>query len=541
MANVTFPLRDIEKAISLNEKVIEEINMFGTTVESLTKEEICLEVPANRPDLLSMQLFIKAFKTYQGKEHASQHKINHSLKKTYTINVNKNVKPIRPYTACSIVKNLDLKEENIKELIYLQEKLHATIGRQRKKSAIGIYPLDKISFPIRYESRKPSDITFIPLGSTQEMNASQILQRHPAGKAYAKLLNGERFPIFVDAKNNILSMPPIVNSQETGQITSQTKDVFIECSGKDKNVLHQTLNIIVATLAEMGGAIYAVTIKDEITEISPNLSPQTLKTTKENVEKLLGIKMTEKEMQTYLKRMGHEYSKGKVHVSPWRTDILHEVDLIEDIAIAYGYNRIIPDIPKIATSGERLKKSTLRSSIIENLVGLGFLENSSLHMIKAEEAKIMNIQHPLKVSNSRTEYTILRPNMLIPLLRTLSENTNVEYPQKLCEIGRVFAKDDHTETGIREEEHLVIALTPSNFTEAKQTLDYLLRFLNVNYELQDMTSKPFISGRAGSIIVNTHNIGNLGEIHPQTLHDWGLKLPLALIELDLEEIYKLLE
>ena len=258
MASIKFPRKEFEKHIKLNKEIEEKISLFGTHLESLTDEEIELEILPNRPDLFSFQGFIKAFKAFLGKDTGLRKYKIHQGEKNYKVKVDKSVKTIRPYTACAIVKNLSFNDEKIKEIIYLQEKLHSTLGRNRKKLAIGIYPLEKISLPIKYEARKPQDIKFIPLEMNKELTGIQILQQHPTGRDYAKLLEEyEKFPVFIDSNNKILSMPPIINSHETGKITNETKEVFIECSGFDFILLKKVLNIIVTTLSDQGGKIYS--------------------------------------------------------------------------------------------------------------------------------------------------------------------------------------------------------------------------------------------------------------------------------------------
>lgn len=537
MAKITFPRKEIEKHIALNEKTLERISLFGTTVESLTKDELELEILANRPDLLSLERFIRAFNAFENK--ATGLKEYRAKRSTYVVKVHKSVKNVRPYTVCAVVKDLKLDDEKIKQLMQLQEKLHMTIGRRRKKCAIGIYPLDKITFPVSFEAKSPEHIHFTPLGSSKEMNAFSILEKHPAGKEYAELLKGHTtFPVFVDSAKKILSMPPIINSQETGHVTTSTREVFIECSGHDKKTLDIVMAIVSTTLVDMGGTLYTVTVEDEQKEICPKLSSEKHTLKIENVHKLLGLQLTEKEISSLLARMGHQYTKPHVLVSPWRADVIHEVDLIEDIAIAYGYNNIKPEIPSLSTIATQTKKSVIRQKITELLAGLGHMELSSLHFITEAEALKANAR-AIPLENVRTEYSLLRPNLFIPLLRTLSQNTDSEYPQHLCEIGRIFAHSENTETHVEEKEQLIIASTPGNFTHSKQTLDYLMRMLAIEYTLSESTSPHLIDGRTGAIHVNNHVIGHLGEVHPVTLHEWKLKMPLSIIELDLKEIYAL--
>lgn len=547
MATIKITKEELKKHIKLDDSTIERMNMFGTPVESVTADDIELEIMPNRPDLLPAQGFTRAFKAFIGKEPGLKKYRVHSPETNFKVKIDTSVSEVRPYTACAIVKKLKFDDEKIKVIIDMQEKLHATIGRNRKKAAIGIYPLEKITLPITYEARKPHDIKFIPLEAEKEMTGLQILQQHPTGREYAKLLeNYSTFPIFVDAKKNILSMPPIINSHETGKITEQTKEVFIECSGFSLETLQKILNIIVTTLADMGGEIYSMELdygRDKI--ITPNLAPEKLSISLENANNLLGLELKEKDLEKLLPKMGYDYNKGKVSVPAWRCDVLHEVDIIEDIAIAYGYENLAPEIPKVATIGEESREGKIKSKISEVLVGLGLLETSSYHLIKAEEAERTKLDENEKIEleNSKTEYKLLRPNLLIPALRIFTENKDNEYPQRIFEIGTVFEKDksNKTETGIKESENLIIASSPGNFTELKQTLDYLAKMLEIRYQLKEIKKNHLIEGRTGAIILNNHQIGYIGEVHPETLQSWNIKMPLSVIEISLEEIFNSLK
>ena len=236
------------------EKLKDRISMLGTGLENVTDSEITVEIFPNRPDMLSVQGFARAFSSFIGnKTGLIPYKVEPSREKVI---IEKSVEDVRPYTACAIVKNLHFDGEKIKEVIDIQEKLHITYGRSRKKVAIGIYPFEKIKTPIRFMAKKPEEIKFQPLEFPGEINGNQILSQHPAGRDYGHLIEKlEKFPIFVDANDEILSMPPIINSHKIGKISEKTADVFIECSGFDFNVLKKCLNMIVTALSDIGGKI----------------------------------------------------------------------------------------------------------------------------------------------------------------------------------------------------------------------------------------------------------------------------------------------
>ena len=537
MAIVRHSLKEFEKHVVLSDENLEKLSLFGTPVELLDKE-VEIEINPNRPDLIPLEGLVRAFNTFQGKTKNKIYPIN-KPEKNYKVVIDKSVKEVRPNTVCAIVKNLKLDDERIKDLVNFQEKIHTTMGKNRKKMAIGIYPLDKINLPLRYEAKNPLNIKFTPLGYEKEMNAQQILKRHPAGIEYSHLLKGKtKLPIFIDANEKILSLPPIINSNETGKVTGNTENLFIECSGFDKEILNKALNILVTSLIDMGGKAYSMKIYDKKNQITPDLTTEKIKVSLENVNKLLGINLKEKEMINLLNKMGHEYKKGFAFVPAWRTDILHEVDLIEDIAISYGYDKFVPEIPKLATIGEESRENKLKSKISELLIGLNLLEISSYHLMKKDETKKLKLKNILEVENSKTEYKVLRQNLLSSVLRVLSKNKDKEYPQNIFEIGKVFSQDDNQETGIKEQTNLVIALTPGNFTEIKQHLEYLTKMLDLPHRVKETTQQGFIEGRTGSIILHDKEIGHFGEVHPNTLKTWNLKMPLAVLELNLDEVIK---
>ena len=543
MATIKIPRKEFEKHLKLTKEIEEQIPQMGVALEKVDENEIEIEVTANRPDLYSLQGFMRAFLAFIGKKTGlKEYKVN-KPEKDFQVTIEPSLKEIRPFTACAIVKNFKFDDDKIKEIIDIQEKLHTTFGRNRRKIAIGIYPLEKIKLPIRFQALAPKDIKFQPLESPKEMNGLQILQQHPTGRDYAPLLEGkDKFTIFIDENTEILSMPPIINSHKTGKVSESTRDIFIECSGFDFEALNKTLNILVTMLAEMGGEIYQMNLiygKDK--RVTPDLEPEKMKISLESVNKLLGLELKESEIKGLLEKMGHNYNKDKTADIPaWRTDIMHEVDLIEDIAIAYGYNNFAPEIPQIATIGEIASIESLKKKIADILLGLGITETLTYHLNTQDEIKKLNKKPEVEVEDSKTEYKYLRSDLLSQSLGVLSQNVDSSYPQKVFETGVVFKKDStgKSETGIKESEKLAIALVSptTGFTEIKQTLDYLMRMLNKEYSLETGNNSFFIDGRCAKILVDNKEIGNLGEILPQTLSNLKIKMPVAALEIDIEAL-----
>jgi len=344
-------------------------------------------------------------------------------------------------------------------------------------------------------------------------------------------------------------MPPIINSHNTGKVTEATKDVFVECSGFDFEVLKKCLNIIVCVLADMEGSIYQMELKGAPEKISPDFTNEKMKISIENTNKLLGISLDEKQITNLLEKMGPNYdSKTKeVEIAPWRIDILHEVDLIEDIGIAYGYENFIPEIPKISTIGQEDSKEIIKRKISEILSGLGLLEISNYHLTnKKDQFTKMGVPEKqeknfIELEESKTDFNILRKDLTHYALKILSENVDSEYPQKIFELGKIFELNHEK---ITEKENICIALTPGNFTDLKKVIEYLFRMLGLKLEFKESENNSnthFIDGRVAKLILNTREIGILGEIHPRTLKNWKIKMPVALLELSLEDVFERLK
>jgi phenylalanyl-tRNA synthetase beta chain len=526
------------------EKLKDRISMLGTDLEKIEGDAIHVEVFPNRPDMLSEQGFARAFSSFIGvKKGLRSFKVNKSTEKVI---IEPSVNSVRPFTACAIIKNINFDHEKIREVIQIQEKLHITYGRNRKKAAIGIYPLERIKFPIRYKAANPKSIKFRPLDGAREMNAQQILQNHPTGKEYGHLLDGKKnYPFFIDNKDQILSMPPITNSENTGRITSKTKDVFIECSGFDFKTLSICLNIIATSLAEMGGDIYSLNLEYPSKNYStPNLEPEKMKLDLNYINKLLGLDLKEKEAVSLLSKMGFGYEKGNVLIPSYRADILHQVDLVEDVAIAYGYENFNPKIPNVATIGKEDPFETFKRTVSNHLANQGFLELNTYNLIdeKILKEKMNSNLDVIKLKNPSTaEYNSLRSWLLPSLMDVLSKNTHFEYPQDLYTIGTCFKKDPSLDTGVLEITRLAVVLcgAESDYTKVRQIIENLIRHLLLEIKMNAVDHPSFIPGRVARAYVKEKAVAYIGEIHPTVLENFGLNNPVAAFELNLTELFKL--
>jgi phenylalanyl-tRNA synthetase beta chain len=527
----------------------EKISYLGTDLEEITKDEIIVEIFPNRPDLLSEEGFARALKTFLGFSSGLK---KYSVKKSdYRVIVDSSVNKVRPFTACLVAKNIKINEGVLNNIINIQEKLHITFGRNRKKCAIGVYPLDNIVFPVHYSAINPEDIYFIPLGEVAEMDGYDLLKKTKAGKDYGHLLiNESLFPVFKDSNKNVMSVPPILNSKHAGTVDLNTNNLFVECSGHDFDVLSKALNMIGAALSDMGADIYSVNVEyDDKKRITPNFDPSNIYVEYDYIKKYIGFDLGKNEIVHLLEKMGFGASSSSsgfnVSVPCYRADIIHPVDVVEDICIAYGFDNF--NIVKDTTHsvGKEFFNEKVKEKIRDVFVGDNLIENVSYSLLKFNDQKILGLKNIIKIKNPNTsEYNSLRVNLFPVILKNFKNNKMNEYPQRVFEIGRVFnkSKDDFLENN-----NLCVAICSdsSSFTWAKQRLDLLKNLLDLDITYTQKDFDFFIKGRGAEVKIKINNklvsIGFIGEVNLHILRLYDLEHPVSLFELDIDIISNIIK
>lgn len=515
----------------------EKLPMIGAVVENWGDKEFVIEVSPNRPDFFSEEGLARAFSSFMGiKTGLAKYNVK---KSGYNTKVEKVLK-IWPYAVTAIVRGVKFDEEKVRSIIQLQEKIGATLLRNRKKGGMGIYPLDKIKPPITFTTRPADAIIFRPLDFGNALNGRQILQRHPIGMEYGYIIEKEKeFPIFIDSAGTIMSMPPIINSEDIGRITEKSRDVFIEATGPDLKTLMVAINIFATALADMGGQINSMEMIYPNKKLTvPNLKPGRMKLDVGYINKLLGLKLKAGEAKKLLERMGYGVEGNTVLIPAYRNDVLHQVDLAEDVAIAYGYEKFKEEIPQVSTIGEESPDTIVSRKVSEILAGVGFLECNNYHLSN-EGVLLDKMNLPkmelIKTKNSvNTEYDTLRNAITPGLLKILSENKHNPSPQKLFEVGLTFGKTKGVEElGLA----VVISHSTTDFSEIKSIAEALFMALGKQVKIKETNSPSFIDGRTATIMVDGKNVGIIGEIHPQVLNNFELENPVTAFEIDLGALH----
>ncbi|MGI0149368.1 MAG: phenylalanine--tRNA ligase subunit beta, partial [Thermoplasmata archaeon] len=408
------------KRLSL-EECVDRITFMGAGPEGVLDGVMTFDIFPNRPDLYSVEGIARGLRGYLGLELGLPSYDVRPASIDFVVHAN--VADVRPYAVGGIVRGLDFDDALLRSLVDLQEKLHTTVGRKRRKVAIGIHDLENVTPPFAYKAVLPQDVRFTPLGMAQEMDLLDILTKHEKGREYAHLVASQPvFPIITDAAGEVLSFPPVINGIRT-QLTPDTRDLFIDVTGTDLDAVSGCLVIIATALAERGGRMEEVRTKypDRILE-TPDLSPRPHSLDLRRANELLGLSLTPGQAVEFLKRMRHdaqaEGDRLSVLSAAYRLDLLHEVDLAEDLGIAWGYDRYPRDLPRWQTIGEALAANEFGETLRTLLIGYGYQEVMSLTIASAKDA-FHTPDRVVVLNPLGDDLTTLRSSLLPALLNIL--------------------------------------------------------------------------------------------------------------------------
>jgi phenylalanyl-tRNA synthetase beta chain len=516
------------------EKILSTLPFLGLDIEEETPDHVTIEYSPNRPDfstdygiaaglqgLLGIKLGMPKNRIKKGKD---------------LIKVDSSVGKIRPYVVAIEARKGTLDDETIRQIIAMQEDLHNGIGRRRKKTSIGIHDLDKVRFPLIYNTVS-REHRFVPLGLQGEITITEILERTETGTTYKHLLEGHpRVPVIVDSTGSTISFPPIINSKLT-EVTAKSRNLLVEVTATDKSAAEDTLAVVAYTLQNAGFELRSVRIS--------GANPKPLATRKilldpTLVSRTLGLDLTFPVMVRSLKKSRFDAkTRGRkilCTIPRYRTDIFSPIDLVEEIALGYGIQNLEPTIPRSALAGQKNKGTVLLEAARSTMIGLGYSEVVNFGLVgkhvqydltKRDASKMISV-----ADSKSQEHQILRDTLLPGLVDVLSRNIHEPYPQKIFEIGTVFFSD----SPIKEEVHLgcASAHNDTSFTEIQSILQ---SFLKAGFNIAGVTKTHedplFVQGRTASVLVDGNKIGMVGEISPQIIDNFKLRTPVAGFEITL--------
>lgn len=476
--------------------------------------------------------------------------------------VSAGMEDVRPHIAGAVVRGLRLDDEGLKALMKLQENLHWALGRDRRRASIGAYDLDTLRPGFEFRPVEPEGVAFVPLlgmpaepgargGEMRPATPREILRRHPKGVAYAHLLAGkDRYPLLLDSAGTVLSMPPVINSEPT-RVTGKTENLFIDVTGPDRHAVARTICVIAAALADGGARVETVTIEhaDGRTEETPDMTPAAMDLDAAEANRVLGLDLAPDEMAGQLARMRHSAAVAggriTVQVPAYRSDVMHQHDLIEDIAIGYGYHRVPPRLVPAMTVGRPQPTEEDSETCRRALTGLGLMETMTL-LLTNPQAHFRTLRQPEDGSYPQIEnpanadQTMVRQHLLTGLLDTLRVNVAAEMPQRIFELGDCLELDPGAETGTRVRRMVGIGLTGprAGFADCKTVIEALGAELDLILRFAPAEHPTFIPGRCALVLAERGRArldwGIMGEVHPEVLQAVGIGQPVALAQLHLD-------
>jgi phenylalanyl-tRNA synthetase beta chain len=519
-----------------SESLVDIITKIGADVEGSDGKTITVEFFPDRPDLLSVEGTARAIRAFMGLEGGL--KTYNLLGPKVEMRVEQGIIPIREHIQCLVVKEVSLDGESLKRLMELQEDLHWAIGRDRKKVAIGVHDARNIDPPYLYKSAGPAEIKFEPLGMPgKRMSLGEILKKHPKGQEYANIIDRfKKYPLILDSQGRVVSMPPIINGELT-KLTEDTTEIFVEMTGTDEKSVKKAMNILASAFAENGWTLSKVNIKyPKKTIVTPDLEPERRRLSLRYTNKILGLDLNPEETVAYLEKTGYGAKMGgdnlSILVPAYRTDILHDIDIVEDIAIGYGYENFQPTLPNLSTTGFRLPEDIRSRKARDAMLGLGFTEVVTL-MLSNEEVNNLRMgikDESVKVQNPISEeHTIIRTHVIPSILEVLYLNRHRELPQRIFEVGDILKLDSKQETGAKREKRLAACIIhhKANFSEAKSIFNSIVRDFSIDGVSTPIEHPSFIKGRSAGI----KGVGYFGELHPKVLSSFNLEYPVVALEM----------
>ncbi|KAM3751156.1 hypothetical protein ACB098_04G087500 [Castanea mollissima] len=557
-----------EKAIMRKEKHLDE--------ESDGDEEVIykIEVPANRYDLLCLEGIAQALRIFNGQQEIPTYKVaNISPKSMLKMHVKPETSSIRPYVVCAVLRGVTFDAASYNSFIDLQDKLHQNICRRRTLVAIGTHDLDTLHGPFTYEALPPSSINFVPLKQEKNFRADELMEFYKSDLKLKKFLhiieNSPVFPVLYDSTRTVLSLPPIINGAHSA-IKLETKNVFIECTATDLTKAKIVLNTMVTMFSEYCERKFEiepveVIYSDGKSYIYPDLSVYNMEVSLSYITGAIGVPLKADEVTGLLNRMqlraekslsDDNDSKITVSVPPTRSDVLHPCDVMEDVAIAYGFNRV-KDIAIAKgyniSKGRAVSLKPLRLEEFSHIIRLemamcGFTEvlsfilcslNDNFAMLNREDDKstAVIIGNP-RSSENETARTSLMPG----ILKTIGQNKAHPKPIKIFEVGDIVLLDNTKDVGATNRRHLAALYCGATagyevihglVVRIMQVIGLVPPDDNTTYYLKPSEEPEFLLGTQASIIYKGKQIGTSGIVHPEVLNKFDIPDPCSYFELDI--------
>ena len=547
-----------------------------SNTENLSNEVLYrIEVAANRYDLLCVEGIALALKIFLKKMTFPIIKpLNKLPEEERQLIVEPSVDLVRPIGLAAILTNMTFTDDSLRGFMDLQDKLHNNICRGRKYVSIGTHDLDTVKGPFYYRALKPNEFKFVPLNRTQEVDGNgmmQILKEDPKLSKYLYLIEDkEVYPLMMDSNGVILSVPPIINGMHT-KMTINTKNVLIDITGLDYTKCVIVLKILIAMFSKYCSEPFTVeqvkvtTTKNGESKLYPDCEPRKFVTNIDYLKQTSGIPktVTTDEIVDLLAKMelsSKQLNEKELEVNApiTRSDILHQCDIAEDLAIAYGYNKIEKLNVNTLCHGKPQPYNKLSDLFRNEMAYNGYVEFLNMALLSKKDM-FNNLleenedEKTAKISYSKTkEFEYIRNSLIPGILKSIEANKAQQLPYKIFELADCVEINDDNEVGAMNKRKLCFAY--SNNTSGLEIIqgmvDKLMKKIDLNFNdtnakktycIKPSNNKIFFEDRQAEIfILDGKKIGIYGIVHPKVLKNFGIKTPVSLCEIDIQDIMDLI-
>ncbi|KAA8894231.1 hypothetical protein FN846DRAFT_913124 [Sphaerosporella brunnea] len=544
--------------------------------------QLKIEIPANRYDMLCFEGIALMLNIFLGRASVPNYKVVAPPNgQVHQINVHEDTTKIRPYISAAVLRNIKFEQASYDSFIALQDKLHQNLCRQRTLVSMGTHDLDTVKGPFTYEALPPEEIIFAPLNQEKAMNARELMDFYENDKHLGRYLHiirdSSKYPVVLDAERNVCSLPPIINSDRS-KITLDTRNVLIEVTATDRTKAEIVTNMLVAMFSQYCDEEFTVEPVEIVshhnneTRVVPNISPRTTTAEISYINACCGLNLSAEDICSLLKRMcyiARPSAENKdlieVDIPVTRADVLHQCDIMEDVAIAYGYDNLERTFPKgSGTIAAPLPLNKLADIVRQESALCGWSEVMPLILCSHDENfawlnRKDDGNTAVRLANPKTaEYQIVRTSLLPGILKTIRENRKHSLPIKVFEASDVAFKDMSLERKARNERHFAAAYCgkASGFEIVHGLLDRLMSMLSTSiteqgaveqtlgYWIEQDEDPTYFPGRGASVYLRhldgsdsqtkTKKIGSFGILHPSVLEKFEISFPVSAVELNLE-------
>lgn len=526
------------------EGLAERLEPLKAELDGIDGDTVKIELnDTNRPDLWTVEGVARALRCWK---HGPGRNLASMPAPTREIVVHPGLESVRPFIASFVSRGGALGERGLDALVGAQEKLCATMGRERRTAAVGFYRLKGISFPVHYRAVSPRT-AFHALGTDHEMTLEEVLGNTEAGLKYSGLLSGFRtYPFLSDDSGTPLSFPPVLNSEGTGRVLPGDGDLFCEVTGTDLHTVQLLATILACDLEDRGARVEPVRVlyPGGKAVVTPVIHADTLTASLSDITGITGISIPGPELPRLLGKMDYSsvtVGDGRVTavMPPYRRDGIHPRDLVEDITIAYGLNRIEPLLPADYTLGRASSESMLASSVKLILVGAGCEEIIRPVLSSAQKISVQTLtpDRPVSITNPMTaEYSVVSNTVLPCLLEVESVSGHAAFPHRLFTVGEVLSRGTGGRLETRWSLGLVTAGAGMDFGSSHSLLGLLAHSRGLALKLEACDDSRFIPGRSARVLLDGIDSGVIGEFHPHVLTSWGIPVPASGFEVTLESL-----